>query len=144
MSVSIERVSWENTSDALKEIRYAVFVVEQDVPVEEEWDGQDETAIHFLATVNGLPVGTARLLPNGQITRMAVLQDHRGQGIGAELLRHAIKAAIESGCEKPFLHAQTHALTFYEEHGFVAHGEEFLDAGIPHYAMEYRTESGTI
>lgn len=137
MKFSVEVVSWEDTQAILQKIRYEVFVIEQSVPVEEEWDGQDETAVHFLASTDGLPIGTARLLPSGKITRMAVLQPYRSKGVGALLLKEATQAAIQSGCSKPFLDAQTHALSFYEAHGYVAHGEEFLDAGIPHFAMTF-------
>ena len=137
MAVVVKRVSWEETQDTLKSIRFKVFVDEQDVPVEEELDGMDETSIHFLATVDEQPVGTARLMPSGQIGRMAVLKPFRRQGIGAQLLNAAVKTALEEGLDEPFLHAQTHALDFYAAHGFVAHGDIFLDAGIEHRAMRY-------
>ena len=137
MSVVIERVAWVDRQATLKAIRFEVFVDEQDVPVEEELDGMDETSTHFLATVDEQPVGTARLMPSGQIGRMAVLKAFRRQGIGAQLLNAAVKTALEAGLDEPFLHAQTHALDFYAAHGFVAHGEIFLDAGIEHRAMRY-------
>ena len=141
MAIEIQLVSWEAESEVLKQIRYKVFVEEQSVPVEEEWDGEDPTATHLLAVVNEQPVGTARLLPSGQITRMAVLKPFRGIGLGASLLKKGIEELRKQGIRTPFLHAQTHALSFYEQHGFVAEGEEFLDAGIPHFAMTLRKTS---
>ena len=109
---------------------------EQLVPKEEEWDGQDEGSWHYLAVSKGnIPVGCARLMPSGQIGRMAVLKELRGLGIGALLLDCAVTQATELKIEKVFLHAQTYAIGFYEKAGFKAHGEEFMDANIPHYAM---------
>ena len=137
MNPDIRRVTWSEASELLKSIRFAVFVEEQSVPIEEELDGMDGVSTHFLATVDGKPVGVARLMPSGQIGRMAVLVDYRRHGIGALLLRAAVKEALDNGHTEPFLHAQTHALSFYTAHGFVAFGEIFLDAGIEHRAMRY-------
>ena len=69
---------------------------------------------------------------------MAVLQQYRNLGVGREMLRAAVKKAIELNYENIFLHAQSHAIDFYQKNGFVAFGEEFLDAGIPHFSMRYR------
>ena len=137
MNPVIRRVSWVDASETLKEIRLKVFVEEQAVPVEEELDGMDDVSTHFIASMYENPVGVARLMPSGQIGRMAVLIPYRRRGIGALLLRAAVKAAFEDGHEEPFLHAQTHALSFYEANGFLAFGEIFLDAGIEHRAMRY-------
>jgi predicted GNAT family N-acyltransferase len=118
-------------------IRLEVFVLEQNVPAEEERDEHDETALHFLAWHNGEPAGTARVLlkPDGagaKITRVAVKKSARGLGIGAALMRH-IEANVT---EKKFsLDAQTHALPFYQALGYQPFGEEFMEAGIPHFHM---------
>ena len=75
----VREANWSAESNVLSNIRRLVFIVEQNVPQEEEWDGKDDTAWHFLATDNeDVPVGTARLLPDGQIGRMAVLSEQRG------------------------------------------------------------------
>lgn len=137
MKPDIRRVTWKNASETLKDIRFKVFVEEQAVPVEEELDGMDEVSTHFIATLDGNPVGVARLMPSGQIGRMAVLMPYRKHGIGALLLRAAVKEALQNGHTEPFLHAQTHALSFYAANGFVAFGDIFLDAGIEHRAMRY-------
>lgn len=138
MTIAVERVSWSDCQEMLTAIRFEVFVEEQQVPVEEELDGMDESSTHFLASVDGQPIGTARLMPSGQIGRMAVLKAFRRQGIGAKLLNAAVAEALKLGTQTPFLHAQTHALEFYRAHGFESHGDIFLDAGIEHLAMTYK------
>jgi|TARA_B100000579_G_scaffold308259_1_gene257963 hypothetical protein len=135
-NIEIIRASWRKHSSDLRKIREIVFMKEQLVPKEEEWDGQDEGSWHYLALSKGnIPVGCARLMPSGQIGRMAVLKELRGLGIGALLLDCAVTHARELKIETIFLHAQTYAIGFYEKAGFKAHGEEFMDANIPHYAM---------
>ena len=135
-SLNISQVDWAAHRQVLQLIRYVVFVVEQNVPIEEEWDGMDESSTHFLACDStGLPVGTARLMPSGQIGRMAVLRPLRGSGIGSQILQTVVKHAKGCTFDRIFLHAQTHAIEFYERHGFVIRGDEFMDAGIPHREM---------
>ena len=126
---------WETLGPAASEIRRKVFINEQNVPQEEEWDGLDTECLHFLAMLDGQPVGTARLLPDAHIGRVAVLANARGTGIGVLLMQAAIEAARQAGHIQVALSAQVHALAFYERLGFVAHGEEFMDAGIPHREM---------
>ena len=118
-------------------IRTAVFVVEQKVPEHLELDGEDEAARHFLAQSEaGADIGCARLLPSGQIGRMAVLPAHRRCGVGALLLRAAVAEAKALGCPRCFLHAQIDAEAFYRRSGFIAQGEAFMDAGIMHIEMQ--------
>ncbi|RBI66524.1 GNAT family N-acetyltransferase [Vreelandella sulfidaeris] len=126
---------WETLGPAASEIRRKVFIDEQNVPQEEEWDGLDPECQHFLAMLDGQPVGTARLLPDAHIGRVAVLANARGTGIGVLLMQAAIEAARHAGHSQVALSAQVQALVFYERLGFVAHGDEFLDAGIPHREM---------
>ena len=109
---------------------------EQGVPEALEWDEWDAAARHFLAEdAQGHPIGTARLLPDGHIGRMAVLEFWRRRGIGTAMMHHVLAAARETGFGRVELAAQTHALKFYARFGFVAHGDEFMDAGIPHRTM---------
>ena len=132
----IAEANWKYQHRALGELRRLVFIAEQGVPIEEEWDGQDEAAWHWLATSpDGKPIGTARLLADGQIGRMAVLQDFRGQGIGAALLEQILSKATRLGMRSLFLHAQDHAAEFYRKAGFAPTGEQFVEAGIPHIKM---------
>lgn len=131
--------NWQTDGNQLSNIRRLVFIVEQKVPKDEEWDGKDEDSWHWLATdTKDVPIGTARLLPDGQIGRMAVLSDYRKFGVGAALLEQAVEKARHLGFTEVFLNAQTHALGFYERAGFIAKGEEFQEAGIPHYRMTQR------
>ncbi|HDK37659.1 MAG TPA: GNAT family N-acetyltransferase, partial [Thiolapillus brandeum] len=87
-SFSIRLANWHQDAEALSLVRKKVFVEEQQVPVELEWDGQDPQCLHLLAEdAGGNPIGTGRLLPDGHIGRMAVLKEWRGKGIGFALLR---------------------------------------------------------
>lgn len=132
----IRQANWATDQQVLSNIRRIVFIVEQQVPQEEEWDGRDSDSWHWLATGdNDAPIGTARLLPDGQIGRMAVLAEHRGSGVGAALLEQAVDKARHLGMDQVYLNAQTHALGFYERCGFKAEGDEFMEAGIPHLRM---------
>jgi predicted GNAT family N-acyltransferase len=120
---------------AIETIRRRVFIEEQQVPEELEWDGLDDTATHLLARVEGQPVATARLLDNGHVGRMAVLPPWRGRGIGAALLERLIALGRERGLQRMFLNAQITAMPFYARAGFIVEGEAFMDAGIPHKRM---------
>lgn len=130
-------VPWSSHRKQLRAVREIVFIQEQEVPREIEWDGEDDAATHFLAvTEAGQAVGCARLLPSGQIGRMAVLPELRGTGLGRRLLDEAIEEAKRQGFTRVHLHAQSHALEFYRKGGFLPVGGEFMEAGIPHQAME--------
>ncbi len=134
--VRITLGDWASVREQAAAIRHAVFVVEQKVPVDIELDEFDPVSVHALAfDGDGVAVGTGRLLPDGHIGRMAVLRHARGSGVGGALLRALMAAARERGFGEVQLNAQTHALAFYARFGFVAEGEEFDDAGIPHRAM---------
>jgi predicted GNAT family N-acyltransferase len=127
---------WDSVREHAQALRIEVFVVEQGVPVELEWDEADEVSIHAVAFDDeDQPVATGRLLPDGHIGRMAVRKSARGQGIGAEVLRALLAEAQRLGHRELVLHAQTHAAEFYLKHGFRIHGDEFMEAGIPHLEM---------
>lgn len=121
-------------------LRRTVFIEEQAVPEADEIDGLDRDAVHLLATVDGQPVGTARLLTagtTGKIGRVCVLRPARGTGLGAALIRTALDHfRAQPGLTRARLGAQTHALGFYERLGFQATGPEYLDAGILHRDMD--------
>lgn len=121
-----------------RRLRRIVFIEEQGVPEEDEIDDKDDTALHLLATEDGLPVGSARLLligDMGKIGRVCVLKSHRGTGLGAALIRAAIAELRANGMKTAKLGSQTHAIGFYERLGFTATGPEYMDAGIPHRDM---------
>lgn len=132
----IELANWDSDRDALRAVREQVFVLEQRVPPEEEIDEADALALHVLArSAAGAPIGTARLTPQRMIGRMAVLRDWRGQGIGRAMLRTLLEQARARGWNEVQMHAQVHAISFYEQDGFVAEGPQFMECGIAHRLM---------
>jgi predicted GNAT family N-acyltransferase len=134
---SIVTVEWHQAAELLSAVRRRVFVDEQGVAPELEWDARDAEAIHLLAwaAADDSLVGTARLLSTGQIGRMAVLPDWRGLGVGTALLIEALRIAQDRGFETPWLNAQSRVLAFYAKLGFSPEGEVFDEAGIPHQRM---------
>lgn len=134
----VEHADWARAGDreALRAIRLEVFVREQAVPESLEWDELDPLSFHLLArSEGGEPIGCARLAPHGKIGRVAVRLPWRGQGVGLGLLRALLARARAQGQAEVALDAQLSAVSFYEREGFVAHGEDFEDAGIVHRAM---------
>ena len=122
---------------AIETIRTEVFVLEQQVPEAEEFDSDDPMARHYLARDNDNEViGTARLTHDGRIGRMAVQKNWRGRGVGDALLRSTIEDARLRRLPEIKLAAQTHAIGFYQRHGFEAYGEEFDEVEIPHQWMK--------
>lgn len=136
---------WETDASELIRLRHEVFVIGQKVPEEIEQDGRDATACHWIARdPEGRVIGTGRLLPDGHIGRMAVLEEHRGQGIGFTILEMAVQKARYLGFKEVVLHAQSHARAFYERAQFCVRGEEFMEAGIPHIEMFRELERADI
>jgi predicted GNAT family N-acyltransferase len=134
--VTVTIGDWAEVEREAAPIRYTVFVDEQRVPPELELDEWDARSRHALARdASGRAVGTGRLLPDGHIGRMAVLAPARARGVGSVLLCALMDEARRAGHATVELSAQTHARAFYELHGFIAHGPEYDDAGIPHVAM---------
>ncbi|MBI4002414.1 MAG: GNAT family N-acetyltransferase [Nitrospira defluvii] len=132
----VELVEWGKAEPAIRGIRETVFIFEQAVPEELEWDGLDPLCAHALAWNDlGEAIGTARMQAKGTIGRMAVLKDWRGRGVGRALLQTLLDLAARQGLSRVTLSAQTHALGFYERAGFHVIGNPFMDAGIPHRSM---------
>jgi predicted GNAT family N-acyltransferase len=122
-----------------------VFVHEQQVPVEVEWDGLVPDCVEAVAeTVECDVIGTGRLQATGKIGRMAVLADWRGRGVGAALLRVLMDEARSRGLAEVYLNAQSHVVDFYARYGFGVEGEEFEEAGIPHRRMRCRFQGETM
>lgn len=134
--VRVETGSWGQVQPLASAIRFEVFVREQRVPIEEELDAADTQCVHALAfDASGKVIGTGRLLPDGHLGRMAVLNANRGRGVGAAILLRLIEQARIQGFVDVVLSAQTHAKGFYAKYGFVEEGDEYLDANIPHIQM---------
>lgn len=120
-------------------VRRRVFVDEQKFPAADEFDEDDEAAVHVLAEVDGVAVGTGRLVlrpEHARIGRMAVLPAYRRRGVGRLILERLLRLAEERGHGRVVLHAQLHAIPFYEASGFQVVSDVFDEAGSPHRRME--------
>ena len=125
----------------LRSVRETVFVLEQNVPIEEEWDELDPRCHHVIARdANGQPIGTGRLTPEHKIGRMAVLKAWRNKGVGDALMVALMNQARSLGWTEVSLNAQVSAEAFYARHGFQPYGERFMEAGIEHQAMRRALE----
>lgn len=143
MPFAVREAHWPGDAQAVRRIREAVFVREQGVPAAIEQDGRDGDCAHVLAeSAAGDAIGTARLLPDGRIGRMAVLPAWRSRGVGRALLARLLEVAAARGLDEVFLHAQRPVVGFYERLGFRSEGEEFLEAGIPHRRMRLASGAG--
>jgi predicted GNAT family N-acyltransferase len=140
----VDRIDYATGVEDLRRVRETVFVQEQQVPIEEEWDALDPLCHHVIARDdNGRPIGTGRLTPERKIGRMAVLRDWRGRGVGDALLLALIEAARQQQWPEVSLHAQVSAEAFYTRHGFLPYGERFWEAGIEHQSMRRRLSGAT-
>ena len=129
---------WSNDADreACKAVREQVFIGEQQVASEDEWDEFDEKSRHVLARdAQGQPVGTGRLTPNAMIGRMAVVRDWRGRQVGAVMLDTLIEQARALAYPSVEIHAQVQAVPFYAGFGFTAFGDEYDECNIRHVSM---------
>lgn len=144
MTPRIDIDDWQALKHAAQAVRHEVFVIGQHIPVELEWDDMDARSLHAVAVdETGRAVGTARLLPDFHIGRMAVLESERGKGIGSRLLQTMMEVARQRGAPEVMLNAQVDAMPFYRRHGFMEEGEVFDDAGIPHRLMRHRFASSS-
>lgn len=133
--LKIRSGSWDELQNDAKLIREQVFIQEQHIPVEEEWDAQDAVALHFVVYDQAQPIATARLLQNHSLGRVAVLKAYRGQGIGKLLMLEMIQQAKHEQRKFLKLSSQVHAMQFYAGLGFTVQGDEYLDCGIAHIDM---------
>ena len=136
--VEVRIVSFADAGELLYAIRDEVFVREQAVPIDIEHDAEDATCTHVLATVDGVPAGTGRILADGRIGRMAVLAAYRGHGVGRAVLDALLRIAAERGLRETWCSAQISASGFYERAGFEAEGPLYEEAGITHQHMRRR------
>jgi len=139
--ITVKRIDNQKDLKKAQEIRYQVFVIGQQVPVEDDIDEFEKQSIHYLAYLNNTPVGAARwrITPNGiKLERFSVLKDYRGRGAGAALVEQVLKEvqATETGREKDiYLHAQIEVVPLYRKFGFRKVGDMFEESGILHYKM---------
>lgn len=138
--ISIEIVDWQAAQVRISPIREAVFIEEQHVPIELEWDGLDAECTQILVLSGDEAVGTARMTAEGKIGRMAVLKPWRGQGVGSQLLSTLIAVGREAQLAYVTLDAQVTAIAFYQRFGFRVVSQSFIDAGIEHQTMTLMLE----
>lgn len=140
MQIRVDKIKTREEKENAFRIRKHVFVIEQEVDASEEYDDDDEKSTHFIAYCDGVACGTARwrFKDKGiiKLERFAVEKEYRGKGIGAAI----VKAVLEDIplADKVMMHAQLHAIPFYEKNGFETYGPEFEEAGIRHYAMKLK------
>ncbi len=133
---TVSLVSWHDGEPLLKAIREAVFIREQGVPVELEWDEFDESCRHALAlSHSGDAVGCGRIYTNGHIGRIAVMQPWRKQKVGTAIMEALLDEARSRKYPSVDVDAQVYAVPFYQSFGFSTEGAEFMDAGLPHIKM---------
>lgn len=133
---SVEPADYRRDFDSLRAIRGEVFVRGQKVPLDIELDALDPLCQHVIArSADGVAIGTGRLMPDGRIGRVAVLDAWRGRGVGGVILERLVEIARARGLQRVELHSQIHARAFYARHGFEAYGDHFLEAGIEHVHM---------
>lgn len=136
---TVHLVTWHDGEPLLRAIREAVFMQEQGVTPELEWDGLDEDCHHALAlSASGDAIGCGRITPAGHIGRMAVLPAWRNKHVGSAILEMLLDYARSQDLSHVELSAQVQAMPFYQHHGFEAEGEPFLDANMPHRKMTLR------
>lgn len=138
-NLKVEIVKWIDNQASLSMIREKVFIEEQKVTPQLEWDGRDEEAIHFLGLKNEKAIGCARafVIENHmELGRMAVLKEYRNEGVGSALIEKAITTAKLNQLSAIYISAQCHAINFYKRFGFEVTSEIYLDAEIPHRDMK--------
>ena len=133
---TLHHATWVELEANARLVRTAVFIEEQHIAAEDEWDDEDAKSLHFVIYDQNQAIATARLMQNHHVGRVAVLKKARGSGVGQWLMREIIAQARAE--HRPYLKlsAQTHAIGFYENLGFKVEGERYLDCGIPHVDMQ--------
>lgn len=135
-TVSVVSGDWKTYQHECERVRAMVFVAEQKVPRELEFDEDDHSAEHFVAIdARKMVMGCARLLDDGRIGRVAVLRPFRRRGIGRVLMEAVLERAKARGMASVYLGAQVQAQPFYEQLGFKPYGDVFDEAGISHQMM---------
>ena len=140
--IRVKKIETQEELDAAFEIRREVFIVRQDCPVEEEFDGLDDESTHFIAYVQGEPAGTSRFRTTSKgykLERFAVLEKFRGLGVGKRLVQTVLGYLDKENLPEGtliYLHSQVDAMGLYTRYGFQKVGEMFDEVGIDHYEMQ--------
>jgi predicted GNAT family N-acyltransferase len=134
--VTIQQVTWQKAENELRSVRTPVFIEEQFVTPEFEWDEIDRSAVHLLASYENQAIACLRIINHHKIGRMAVIKQWRNMGLGAALLLEAIDICKKHGSRSIFLSAQIHAINFYLKAGFKQTGGEYCDVDILHVDMQ--------
>ena len=136
---TVHLISWHDGEPLLRAIREKVFIQEQKVSAELEWDGLDDACHHALAlSATGDAIGCGRITPDGHIGRVAVLPEWRGKRIGSAILEMLVDYARSQQYKHVELNAQVQAIPLYKNFGFEVEGKEFMEANIPHCKMTLR------
>ncbi len=137
--LQVQKITLPTELEKAFQIRHDVFVIGQNVPSEEEYDTYENVSTHYLATWSGTACGTARwrFTEKGiKLERFAVLERFRNKGVGAAILQLILQDLHnESQRAYVYMHAQVHAMPFYERFGFVKEGRLFHECDIPHFVM---------
>ncbi|MGC2167306.1 MAG: GNAT family N-acetyltransferase [Gallionella sp.] len=142
-SFTVSLVSWHDGGPLLKSVREQVFINEQGIAPELEWDNLDESCRHALALSHqGDAIGSGRMLADGHIGRIAVLPQWRKQKIGTAIMEAFLAYARAHEYKQVDVDAQTQAIPFYRNFDFVEEGETFTDAGLPHIKMRLKLLAG--
>jgi len=135
-NLQVSLAEWDDDCATIRGIRNTVFSIEQGIPETLDFDGRDHECVHVLARLgDGEAVGTARMLPDGHVGRIAVHKQWRGQGVGTRLVAFLTEVARDRGFREIYLHSQAQAADFYSRLGFEVRGETFMEAGIEHVPM---------
>lgn len=139
MQIDYLRVRDAGAWERVREIRQLVYVDEQAIPAELEWDEHDKSCEHRLLTVDGVDAACSRwrwTSPGlARLERFAVLRAFRGRGLGREIVGRTMREALDCGARRLEISAQAHLDRFYGSFGFVTTGAPFDEAGLPHLPM---------
>ena len=136
ITMHISITSFQEEEQAIRHIRGSVFVKEQGIPNEDEYDDNDNVCVHAIAWDEGRPVGTGRLSDDGRIGRIAVMKQARGKGIAKTIILALEQHARKCGLRQLWAHAQVQALGFYKKVGYRVDGDEFMEDGILHKRIQ--------
>jgi len=135
-TLQVSLADWETDSAAIRAVRNTVFSDEQGISESLDFDGRDPECVQVLARVgDGEIVGTARMLPDGHVGRIAVHKAWRGKGVGTRLVESLTEVARDRGFGEIYLHSQAQAADFYTRLGYEIQGDTFMEAGIEHVLM---------